>query len=366
MWHYVAKLGRNPIAKYSVQAVGVVALSGYVGAHTVGQTLVCDLFAAKSPEGTKRQEFSGELMELIKTVYLGLKKTDFAKPQTQVGESLFNNMKSDLKIKWFVSSTVEPVNIGMSEWKTGIMIGVPNHYNYVKPSDVPDSLLEIHDLKLFKSFFQKNQANEEPVTNSNHGKNVVYMRKDLPSGEEYLDSFLLSDNAKKFSIARELYYADTYKPLMTSIYIGVGILAIVGLSRFAVQKFKLKDRHVSQRAPFYLVSAFAGHYIFTNMNDLMRNFYTIKADLRAINIGEDYRQGAIEYFNKIIKRHKALREQIKSKQAIFDEEGNLRQPLLRVKYTPYTERLKLVSEEPSEELLKKYFIKKQPHPETSS
>lgn len=343
MYHYFARLGRKPYSKVIIPFAGLVSSTSYIGYHLIGHNLARNLLGAEIEPG-RRAEIPNNLKRLIMSVYDDV-QVDFNKPSVTVPFW----KEQTATIKWFSSASMEPVTLGMTEANTGVLIGLPNYYNYDKFEDLPRSLLDVRRFSLFKSFKSKKKAQEQedvqndPISNSETGGGNEVIRIDPESehGRAYLESFVLSEKAKRFSIARELFVGDSYKPLLTATLILTTTTISVLVSRLAVSKFGYLKAHLSQRLPFYCVSGSAGLLAFHFLLDSTNKFYTKSADTRALNLGETYKEGAVEYFTNMIQRHKALRAIFENYQAIYDEKGNVIDPLFRSRNIPITERLEI-------------------------
>lgn len=363
MFHFFTKIGRKPWAKGIVPIATMAVTSSYIGFHTFGHSFVCKYFGAQSQESGRREELSQELRDLIKSVHADVKET-LGKQLLPDPTGLFN--PHDITMRWFASATLEPINIGISEFRSGLSIGLPSFYNYKSIDDVPDSILQVRQISFMKSMTQKtadDDAKQELESaleavgekSTSLGK-VIRIQKDTQSGQNYIHSLVLSEDAKRFSIARELYYADNYRPLVVVTTIMISSFFSLAASRYAILKYNLMDRHFTQRLPFYIVSGGLAAIMFGLMTDSVNDHYTRKADFRAISLNENYRQGAMEYFSKIILRHKALREEVKGMDNIYDSEGNFKENGFRQRHVPYTERLKMAEVGPTEELKKKLAL----------
>lgn len=342
MYHFFAKLGRRGISRAIVPLFGFVSSAGYLGYHFLGHKLTRDLLAAENEPG-KRAEISRDLQKLILSVYEDV-QVDFNKPLLDMSAW----KTSTPTIKWFASASIEPLTIGMTETNFGVLIGLPNHYNYEKFEDLPQSLLEMRKFNIFKSFTSKKPQKEKDsplevptdCENCDVGE-VTKIDPKTEGGRAYLESFLLSEKAKRFSIARELFIGDSYQPLNTTSIIVASCLLMLSLSRVSVSKLGYKNAHLTQRLPFYSLSGLIGVYAFFTFKDLNNRFYTKEADTRAMRLSETYREGAVEYFTKTIQRHKALRNLFSDFKKIYDEDGNVIEPLVRTRFIPITERLEM-------------------------
>lgn len=325
-------------------AVGFVAGTGHLCVQIYGHQIVRNIFVAQSSDGDV-ERISPELQDLIKRVYEEIKPT-YNQPtiETKLMQA------KEATTSWFCTSSIDPINVGLTETNTGVLIGLPSYYNYNTPDDVPDSVFRFHRMSLFKSEPKEEKKEDGPSlkdlvdAQSIPPGEVIQIDRNSPAAQDYVKSLVLSDEAKMFSIARELYEGDTYKPLMISILLMGSIAMSTLLSRAAVLKMALHKAHASQRIALYSLAACAGYVNFTYISDMLNMYYTKQADERALKVGSTYRQGAVEFFNKLIQRNRALRDLAECFRTVYTEEGEMREPLIRYKRIPLKERLKFAEE----------------------
>ena len=201
---------------------------------------------------------------------------------------------------------MEPVTLGMSSFNSGVTIGLPYYYNYTKHDDIPDSALILKKLKLFRNPFKAETATAQreeqtPCQKSSNGPKFeilkVFDRKS-EDGLELMETLVFSDNAKRFSIARELFLADSYR-----VPVNVGVIFLAGftamtISEWSVNYFKQKKKLVSVRIPYYLLSALYGFVLYKTIKGESDKHFFIQARDQAKSLGESYAKGAEEYFAK--------------------------------------------------------------------
>lgn len=351
MFHFLAKLGQKPWVK---QVTGVL-ISGppliYLGVHCYGHKVIRNLFIAEDD----RNKISDGLQTIIMSV------TDDIKDVFNVNVipklKMFPNMGGEpTPIKWFPSSTLMPTTFGTTYSKKGIIVGLPNYLNYDKVEDIPDSMFFIKKVKLFK---EKNsqqseaaeiQQTDQPdpgVLNSAEKSDImIRLSKSDPEVKHYAETLILSEKAKKFVIARELFFGDSTRvPYASAVMLISGFISVM-VSRIGVTTFKLLDAHVSQRMAMYCVGGAAGLVNYRYVSDASNREYVLAADKKAATLNADYMDGAKEFFQKTIERNKALRNLVEDFSNVYDEKGNFKQPMLSFKMVPLDERLRIVSREP--------------------
>jgi len=270
------------------------------------------------PSG-QRETISEELRNLIGEVYLE------AREKEKVTREIFENQYSNpASITWFATSSIEPRTFGMTEFKTGALIGLPYFYNYRTYDDVPDEALEIKKLKLFRNPFKrlkkqdedpkeddlaKKIASKEAGPNQSGRPELILVRKydrNSDLGRQLMDTLVLSDDAKRFSVARELFIADSYKVPYTLFDICFCCILGNSVGALSVKFFNVLKAPIGTRIPYYLLSAFYGYGMYKITSEEIEKRTLVKAKTRAKQLGENYVKGADEYFEKCKRRREIL------------------------------------------------------------
>lgn len=309
-------MGRSPFARFFPTGVVFIITTGYYGYHSAGTGLLKEFYGYYDANG-KRDTLSEDLRKMIGEVYLEAREKE--KLTREYFESKLSKPGS---ITWFASSTLEPLAAGMTEFRTGATIGLPYFYNYKSYDDVPDSALEVKKLKLFRNPFKRSEKKQSDEKDSD--KELVAavtgnQRVDGPKfevikkfdrnsdlGREFMDTLILSDDAKRFSIARELFIVDSYRVVVNNFVILLSGIAAITAARVSVSYFKVLKSPVAVRIPYYLLSAVYGFGLYKiAVNESDRSYLTRARD-RAKNMGENYVKGADEYFEKCKRRRELL------------------------------------------------------------
>ncbi|KRT81873.1 hypothetical protein AMK59_5928 [Oryctes borbonicus] len=144
-------------------------------------------------------------------------------------------------------------------------------------------------------------------------KTLIKVRHDsVPWGTEeatqLLESFILSENAQIYAIAREIKTADSAKSMLDIVYKTLGVLGCYSLSNLINTKLNLYIRPRGMRVALYvLVTAFMyGNYCF--FKDFTQIYYEQYVDEFLKNKDPIFAEGGKEYYEKILQRNKALRK----------------------------------------------------------
>lgn len=313
MNHFLARLGRLKYAKHFVPAVNCLVTGTYFSSQFLFRDQIRDLFAAQTPSG-RRERISDNLRDLITETYEECIKNGLHEKVDIPHLSKLVNLP-DPPTKWFVSSTLEPILFGCTKMRSGILCGLPSFYNYNKPEDIPDSTFEVKKLALFRSAHDEAQEErskieeERLVVDEAEKSGVTIVRKidrNADEGRQFAESLILSDNAKRFSIARELFLGDSFCPLLRTAAVFLSCSLGLALPQAAVKKFNLKQSHLSHRQPYYLLGfliAYGSHRLFSKA---INQAFAEQADKKAKAMGAIYESGAEEYYSKRARRNHIL------------------------------------------------------------
>lgn len=186
-------------------------------------------------------------------------------------------------IRVFWSNTQDPVVRGSTSTNQGSLIGLPYSFSYQNIADIDTS----------KILLTKN-------------KDFDWKSAD---GEKLLSSLILSENAKKFAIARELHFINSryvhIQALAGLMFTGVGITCIHKINRSSVLHFD--KTKTSFRVLMYISIALVLVYLHEEFLKVYYEKLHFSADRKAAGMGQDYATGGVEYLTKVLKRNQAVR-----------------------------------------------------------
>lgn len=180
----------------------------------------------------------------------------------------------------FVAYGQDVVHKGSLHIRTGAIVGVPFHFRYQEKSDIDKNRLTLKNVSI--------DWNSE-------------------EGEKFADSLILSDNAKKFAIAREIYYV-----LGHHINIDCGLMILnfgAGYCGYYALRelYQLKHR-IRLFSRMTILGAFGmaamGTYSF--MSDVFQRRRDKNALMKTSQLGNDFVEGGIEFYTKLLQRNSAL------------------------------------------------------------
>lgn len=144
-------------------------------------------------------------------------------------------------------------------------------------------------------------------------KLAVWVNNAIPwqtrNGQRLLDSLVLSEKAKKFVIMRQIYMTNTLAPNLHFANLATCFTVYWMISRVIFRAFS-KTPYTSLPLGFRLLLktvqvAFCAT-IFVIFRDIVRNASETQSDLRTVEHGDDYYEGAIEFYSKVLNRNKAF------------------------------------------------------------
>ncbi|KAK4305697.1 hypothetical protein Pmani_022423 [Petrolisthes manimaculis] len=159
-----------------------------------------------------------------------------------------------------------------------------------------------------------------------------------PAGQSLKQSLVLSPEAKKFAICREMMSVNTNEPFILGTLAATNMLMMYllasGVNR--TQNFYVRPR--SLRLTWYALVGSFGAAMWTLIKDSTTLNHENSADQQAASVSPSYTQGGLEFYEKILQRNIALRELMgKEGENMYTAFGN-EQVFIRTRNQPYTLR----------------------------
>ncbi|OXU18508.1 hypothetical protein TSAR_000578 [Trichomalopsis sarcophagae] len=240
-------------------------------------------------------------------------------------EDLFKEVLDDLKIKDTIRKklTAFPIvgfnlyHAGMADSQYGAIIGIPINYLYKDKFSIDTS-----DIRMGRD--------REPI-------NMYH-----PAAENLLESLVLSKNAQKFGIAREVLMAHKDLPLFRSIQSPFMVASSILIADFFRVKYNIMRK--SLVCMVYGTSALIGYAIWFQTRDILTTYTEKEVDKELSKLGPEYIQGGKEFYDKILKRNVATRILLGTEGSRqFNRDGD-EIFFIRHKRTPITHRKRFFSE----------------------
>ncbi|XP_036427482.1 transmembrane protein 177 [Colossoma macropomum] len=237
-----------------------------------------------------------------------------------------SSVGSPSKYSAFAAYGFHPVGAGVPWLPLGAQIGIPANFN--STADDPSGI-----------------TNRTILIN---GKEVEW---DSEVGTALKDALLLSRDAQKFAVAREVTRLDGGGPLLQA---AVAPACLAGACIYSValkQIFGLLAGSLILRAGVNVVAVSLGAVSYFLASDAVSQWLEYHSDKRAASLSRDYAKGGVEFYEKILSRNKILRVLMGPKgEEMYAPSGNLFPAnVLSLKHAPYTSRrdgiLSLLKEE---------------------
>ena len=151
----------------------------------------------------------------------------------------------------------------------------------------------------------------------------------------------MSDDAKRFAIAREVERAKANYYFTNGIIMPSMILIGYLFSRFANKKAMLFKRPPIVRFVMYGIVASVVTFLAVVIEDMNTYYIEGNLDHRTCRLGINYAKGGVEYYENQLKRHITLRSLLPDNggKNVYNLHGDQWPPLIRgYKYRPITQR----------------------------
>ncbi|OCT63295.1 transmembrane protein 177 [Xenopus laevis] len=208
-----------------------------------------------------------------------------------------------------------PVSAGIPWLPSGCLIGIPFNYNDTEQDGVgiADRVLLIN------------------------GKEVDWSSD---AGTHLRQALNLSLDAQKFSLAREVFYAQGNSPIIQASVAPVCLSGICLSSVAIKQLLGLYSGPILLRGVYNMavvVLGFAGYFL---CSDAVSQWLDYQSDRKVAAVSKSYATGGIEFYEKILAQNRILRTLMgKQGETMYSPSGNLfPNDYLRLKNAPYTSR----------------------------
>ncbi|XP_042233029.1 transmembrane protein 177-like isoform X2 [Homarus americanus] len=159
-----------------------------------------------------------------------------------------------------------------------------------------------------------------------------------PEGESLKQSLVLSKDAKKFAIAREITSLSTLEPFANGAFTAAIVGMVYMMSSGVNARFNFYAKPRSLRVMLYGLVSLFGYAFWSLGKDVSTVQYEASADRAAADVGEKYATGGLEYYEKVLQRNVALRSLMGTEgDKLYTAYGN-DQVLIRTKHIPFSLR----------------------------
>lgn len=179
---------------------------------------------------------------------------------------------------------------------------------------------------------------------------------DSKNGIKLANALILPENVQKFAICREIMMTQNNKVIYESIYPFASIFFGYTLSQFLNKRLNLYAGPVSLRATMYTIVGLFSSGLYFLMKDMTEVYYETQVDKKLCELGRDFIESGVIFYEKILERNQALRELMgkegeKKYSMLGNENFGIRQPRLALVHRKhyFEEKLKLLTQDDVEQ-----------------
>ncbi|CAH2108293.1 unnamed protein product [Euphydryas editha] len=217
-----------------------------------------------------------------------------------------------LKVSQVHRKLIEPFSVfgydlfhaGSTSSKFGAIVGIPVNFTYKSLDDVEK---------------QNVQVNQKKV--------------DLSSeiGKKLGEALILPDKVKEFAICREILMTQNNKVMFESVYPFMSIFLVYNLSQYLNRRLNLYAAPLNARVVLYSIVGLFGLGVYFLMKDVTEIHYETSVDMKLCELGPDFVESGVIFYEKLLQRNQALRELMgkegeKKYTKLGNENYGLRQP----------------------------------------
>ena len=157
---------------------------------------------------------------------------------------------------------------------------------------------------------------------------------------EYLSSLILSDEAKKFVIAREIFRGIHCRHFYESFFPIATLSFSAPFMAYFSRQVNLKHQHKIIKGIAYIFTATMIAIVYFSVGDFWRKNAERELDAAACQLGAIYARGGVEFYDKSLRRHIALRELLPNDagKKLYNLKGDFYPGVVRSKYIPVSSR----------------------------
>lgn len=150
-------------------------------------------------------------------------------------------------------------------------------------------------------------------------------------GRKLAESLILPEKAKEFAICREILMTQNNKVIFESTYPFISLFFAYSLSQYLNRRLNLYAAPQALRGILYSIIGFfsiGSYFLFKDMTEV---HYETQVDKKLCELGPEYIEGGIIFYEKLLQRNQALRELLgnegqKKYTKLGNENYSLRQP----------------------------------------
>uniref|UniRef100_A0A1B6E208 Transmembrane protein 177 n=1 Tax=Clastoptera arizonana TaxID=38151 RepID=A0A1B6E208_9HEMI len=221
----------------------------------------------------------GETLEKFKEVIIDI--NSFVKPRG--------------KITPFIAYGFDTVSAGHTNTLQGAIIGIPSTFEYKTIEDVDKNPIRV---------------------------NGKFLDPELDVANRLKESIILSDNAKKYAICREILLTNTNVMYFQASYPPIIIITLNFFSQFCKKVFGVERLPPINRGIVYSLLTILGYSVWILLKDNTNLYFESMVEHQICSLGESYIHGGLEYYSKCLEKNKALRELMYKGDSKYTVTGN--------------------------------------------
>lgn len=175
------------------------------------------------------------------------------------------------------------------------------------------------------------------------GSGIVVNNLPVPwsskAGNSLKNALILSTNAKKFIIARELSCLRKSQAFTQASIPTIALIVSYSISLGINKRLDLYAKPRFLRLFLYTIAGLFGYFVYILATDVDSVAIDGACDRAAAAMGRAYAEGGVEFYEKVLQRNMALRELMGSDgEKLYSAKGN-DEVLIRTRHLPFTVRL---------------------------
>jgi len=225
---------------------------------------------------------------------------DMKRLLTEVTTDINLSEAESASIRLFVSC-ISDAN-GWGSLSSSCILGYPFFFNYRKVTDVPLSTM----------FFGRRGESEKKLLSPAERQSV--------EAQSLATSMILTDNARKFALARELFKNRSGQYYQVAAVNSCAILGVLVASR-AFNKRIGRQLMPLLRGVAYSIIAGVSTILYWTMKDTLNHRFQTQLDQSVASLSPEYAAGGVEYYEKIMARHRAQRVLCWDGEQLYNKNG---------------------------------------------
>ncbi|CAG9785693.1 unnamed protein product [Diatraea saccharalis] len=150
-------------------------------------------------------------------------------------------------------------------------------------------------------------------------------------GQKLANALILPEKVQQFAICREILMTQNNKFIYESTYPFACLFLVYNMAHYINNKLNLYKGPVSLRFTLYTILGLFGLGTYLLMKDMTEVYYETEVDRKLCELGPEYIESGIIFYDKLLQRNQALRELMgKEGERKYSKLGNenffLRQP----------------------------------------